>query len=92
MNKIKKWTRKPSSLSEVKTRVSIEDIHEIYPHLPHYNDIDVWGERKNKEDDIISEDFIMEVPQVFLLYTRVGIYLVDTQGSHYPRYVAEVIY
>jgi hypothetical protein len=82
------WTRKPNSFAEVRGRIKSKDID--FESLPLFFPHELWGEN-NPNPDLMEGFKLSEMPKYFLICRDSNnVYLVNTEGYNYCRYVAKV--
>ena len=86
------YERKPSTLSEVHNAIPKKDLPK---NLKKFSYLELFGneidESDKVEQDNILLNFSIDVPQYFMLASRKGLYLVNTEGYKYPRYVIKIL-
>jgi hypothetical protein len=92
---VDKWlmrsiSRKPTSWREIK-KIDVDsapsDVQDFIMHLEEYDAKIVFG----KNNPQIYDDFLQaDLPQWFLLKTRQGFFIINTEGYDYVRYAVKV--
>ena len=59
--------------------------------IPTLTDVDIFGEKVDPKGSPNDLDFVKEVPMLFFMETALGTFLVNTEGSSYPKYIVKMM-
>lgn len=88
------WSRKPLTVEEVNTSISLREYSPFTDIIPVFTSMELFGWDENDEANtevIIDEEFVNDMPDVFLWHRYDNrMFLVRTESYPYTRYMCEV--